>query len=253
MLIDVRKRSRLNAAAMSAAKLTFAMLLLRLGSALTGGLFIGAERQWRLRTAGLRTHGLVAVGSALFVMLAPLASEPDQYAHLAGQVISGVGFLGAGVLMRTGLTIHGLNTAGTIWCSAAVGVLAGSGAHAAAYAGTVIVLMINTLLRPLSDWLTRRSHPSVSEHEVEYLLQVVCRNRQESAVRTLVIQLITASPPLVMHEIESVVEQGDRITVIKARLSTGERADAQIEQVASRLSLEREVTGVSWQATSKTE
>lgn len=233
---------------MSGAKLTFALFLLRLGSALAGGLLIGAERQWRLRTAGLRTHGLVAVGAALFVMLAPLASEPGQCAHLAGQVISGVGFLGAGVLMRTGLTIHGLNTAGTIWCSAAVGVLAGIGAHAEAYAGTVIVLAINLLLRPLSDWLTRHARAPVSEHEVEYLLRVVCRNRQESPVRTLIIQLITASPPLAMHEIESAVEQGDRITVIKARLSTAERADAQIEQVASRLSLERDVTGVSWQA-----
>jgi putative Mg2+ transporter-C (MgtC) family protein len=235
---------------MSGARLTFAMFLLRLGSALAGGLLIGAERQWRMRTAGLRTHGLVAVGAALFVMLAPLVSTPEQYAHLAGQVISGVGFLGAGVLMRTGLTIHGLNTAGTIWCSAAVGVLAGSGAHAAAYAGTVAVLIINTMLRPLSDWLTRHGQASVSEHEVEYLLQVVCRNRQESAVRTLVIQLITASP-LVMHENESVVGPDDRLTVIKARLSTAERADAQVEQVASRLSLERDVTGVSWQATSK--
>ena len=238
---------------MNGAKLTFAVFLLRLASALICGLAIGAERQWRVRTAGLRTHSLVAVGAALFVMFAPLASEPDQYAHLAGQVISGVGFLGAGVLMRTGLTIHGLNTAGTIWCSAAVGVLAGTGAHAAACAGTVAVLMINTLLRPLSDWLTRHGHAPVSEHETEYLLQVVCRNRQESAVRTLVIQLITASPPLVMHQIESVVEQGDRTTVIKARLSTEERADAQVEQVASRLSLERDVTGVSWQAASKAE
>lgn len=238
---------------MSAANLTFATFLLRLGSALSGGLLIGAERQWRVRTAGLRTHGLVAVGAALYVMLGPLASEPDQYAHLAGQVISGVGFLGAGVLMRTGLTIHGLNTAGTIWCSAAIGVLAGTGAHAEAYAGTVVVLAINTLLRPLSDWLTRRGRAPVSEHEVEYLLQVVCRNRQESAVRTLVIQLITASSPLMMHEIESAVDQGDRVTVIKARLSTPERMDTQVEQVASRLSLERDVTGVSWRAVSKTE
>ena len=73
-----------------------------------------------------------------------------------------------------------------------------------------------------------------------------------SAVRTLVIQLITVSP-LVMHEIESAVGREDRVTVIKARLSAAERADAQIEQLASRLSLERDVTGVSWQATSKSE
>jgi putative Mg2+ transporter-C (MgtC) family protein len=102
-------------------------LVIRLGSALLLGSLIGAERQWRQRTAGLRTYSLVSVGAALFVLLAPLSGVQGESTRVAAQVISGVGFLGAGVLMRTGLTVHGLNTASTIWCSAAVGVLAGSG------------------------------------------------------------------------------------------------------------------------------
>ena len=90
-------------------------LVIRLGSALVLGSVIGAERQWRQRTAGLRTYSLVSIGAALFVLLAPLTGVRGESTRVAAQVISGVGFLGAGVLMRTGLTVHGLNTASTLW------------------------------------------------------------------------------------------------------------------------------------------
>ena len=132
---------------------TWLELVIRLGSALVLGSVIGAERQWRQRTAGLRTYSLVSIGAALFVLLAPLTGAREESTRVAAQIISGVGFLGAGVLMRTGLTVHGLNTASTIWCSAAVGVLAGSGFFAAAFLGTTFVLTINIFLRPLADWI----------------------------------------------------------------------------------------------------
>jgi putative Mg2+ transporter-C (MgtC) family protein len=222
-------------------------LVIRLGSALLLGSLIGAERQWRQRTAGLRTYSLVSVGAALFVLLAPLSGVQGESTRVAAQVISGVGFLGAGVLMRTGLTVHGLNTASTIWCSAAVGVLAGSGFYPAAFLGTTFVLVINIFLRPLADWVGRHAKKETAEHTIEYSIQVICRGRQESRVRTLLIQLLTLTP-LTLHEVESVVGQDDKNTVIKAIVSATERNDPQVEQVTSRLSLERDVIGISWQA-----
>jgi putative Mg2+ transporter-C (MgtC) family protein len=222
-------------------------LVIRLGSALLLGSLIGAERQWRQRTAGLRTYSLVSVGAALFVLLAPLTGVQGESTRVAAQVISGVGFLGAGVLMRTGLTVHGLNTASTIWCSAAVGVLAGSGFYPAAFLGTTFVLVINIFLRPLADWVGRHAKKETAEHTIEYSIQVICRGRQESRVRTLLIQLLTLTP-LTLHEVESVVGQDDKNTVIKAIVSATERNDPQVEQVTSRLSLERDVIGISWQA-----
>jgi putative Mg2+ transporter-C (MgtC) family protein len=210
------------------------------------GSIIGAERQWRQRTAGLRTYSLVSIGAALFVLLAPLTGVREE-SRIAAQVISGVGFLGAGVLMRTGLSVHGLNTASTIWCSAAVGILAGSGLFAAASLGTSFVLIINIFLRPLADWVGRHSKKEPSEHAVQYSIQIICRGRQEGRVRTLLIQLLTVSP-LALQEVESVVGQDEKNTVIKATLSTVERNDAQVEQITSRLSLERDVVGISWQA-----
>ena len=221
-------------------------LVIRLGSALVLGTAIGAERQWRQRTAGLRTYALVSIGAALFVLLAPLSGVREEATRVAAQVISGVGFLGAGVLMRTGLSVHGLNTASTIWCSAAIGVLAGSGFFAAAVLGTAFVLIINIFLRPLAEWIGRHSIKE-SEHTIQYSVQLICRGRQESRVRTLLIQLLTGSP-LILHEVESVVGQDEKNTVIKATLSALDRNDAQIEQITSRLSLERDVVGVSWHA-----
>jgi putative Mg2+ transporter-C (MgtC) family protein len=221
---------------MAGPHLTWLELLIRLGSALLLGGVIGAERQWRQRTAGLRTYSLVSIGAALFVLLATLIGVREEGSRIAAQVISGIGFLGAGVLMRTGLSVHGLNTASTIWCSAAVGVLAGSGFYAPAFLGTIFVLIINIFLRPIADWVGRHSK-NKPEHVTQYSIQLVCRGK-ESRVRTLLIQLLANSRG----------RNEDKHTVIKATLTAEDRNDSQIEQITSRLSLEREVIGVSWQA-----
>ena len=87
----------------------------RIGVALALGVLIGLERQWHHRLAGLRTNALVATGSAAFVTL--MSEEPSP-TRIAAQVASGVGFLGAGVILRDGLSVRGLDTAATLWCSA---------------------------------------------------------------------------------------------------------------------------------------
>src|SRR6516162_5241557 len=120
---------------------------LHLASAFVLGSLIGAERQWRQHVAGLRTNALVAIGAAMFVMLAMPVLENTM--RVASQVVSGIGFLGAGVIMREGLTVRGLNTAATLWCSAAVGTLSGSGQVHLAAVGTFGVLLAIGL-RPLA-------------------------------------------------------------------------------------------------------
>jgi putative Mg2+ transporter-C (MgtC) family protein len=147
--------------------------------------------------------------------------------------------------MRSGLNVRGLNTAGTIWCSSAVGTLAGSGYHWFALAGAVVVLGINTLLRPLVS-LVNRQPLDPSEQEFRYALQVTCLGRQETQLRTLLVQLTSVSP-LVLHELESVVGRTQTHAVLKAILSSPERMDAQVEQMVSRLSLEKNVVGLTWQ------
>src|SRR5277367_4216842 len=104
---------------------------LNLGFATLLGACIGFERQWRQRMAGLRTNSLVAIGAAGFVVFSMMASGDNSPTRVAAQVVSGVGFLGAGVILREGINITGLNTAATLWCSAMVGTFAGAGQLAA--------------------------------------------------------------------------------------------------------------------------
>lgn len=94
-------------------------MLLRLGAGIGLGALIGIERQYRARMAGLRTNALVAAGSALFVLLSANGfhggdADPTR---VAAQIVSGIGFLGAGVILRDGVNIRGLNTAATLWCA----------------------------------------------------------------------------------------------------------------------------------------
>ena len=218
---------------------------LRLGSARFCGAVIGAERQWRQRTAGLRTYTLVSVGSALFVMIASLTPADSSPTRIAGQIVTGIGFLGAGVIMRSGLNVRGLNTASTIWCSSAVGTLAGSGYFGPAMGGAAVVLAINTLLCPVVV-LINRQPLDPSEQEFRYSLQLTCLGRQETQLRTSLVQLTSVSP-LVLQELESVVGKSQTHAVLKAILASPERMDAQVEQLISRLSLGKNVVGLNWQ------
>jgi putative Mg2+ transporter-C (MgtC) family protein len=100
---------------------------IRMFAALFLGGVIGLERQWRQRMTGLRTNGLVAVGSAMFTMMGGLIAGDGNQGRVAAYVVSGIGFLGGGVILKDGFTIRGMNTAATLWCTAAVGTLAGLG------------------------------------------------------------------------------------------------------------------------------
>jgi len=118
---------------------------------------IGLERQWRQRTTGLRTNALVSVGAAMFVIMGGLISGDGSQGRVAAYVVSGIGFLGGGVILKDGFNIRGLNTAATLWCTAAVGTLAALGQIGLAAVGTGAVLVSNLLLRPLAQGVSRAS------------------------------------------------------------------------------------------------
>jgi putative Mg2+ transporter-C (MgtC) family protein len=146
---------------------TFPRLLI----ALMLGICIGAERQWRQRSAGLRTNTLVCLGSAAFVDLG-LTIAPNTTQVIA-YVVSGVGFLGAGAIMKDGANVRGLNTAATLWCSAAVGACAGAGELLDAVFVAILLFGVNSLLRPLSRAIDRYSLARVQPRTL-YRLRVVC-------------------------------------------------------------------------------
>jgi putative Mg2+ transporter-C (MgtC) family protein len=147
---------------------------LRVACAFGLGAIIGLERQWRQRMAGLRTNTLVATGAALFVTVATFTAEKNTV-QIAAYIVSGVGFLAGAVIFKENFSITGLNTAGTMWASAAVGTLAGVGAFTEAAVGALFILAVNVVLRPIGRSINLRP---ASESEVETLATQPARARE---------------------------------------------------------------------------
>jgi putative Mg2+ transporter-C (MgtC) family protein len=135
-----------------------AELTLRLSLAVGLGAVIGIEREFRRKPAGLRTNMLIALGSALFtilsIRLAQVGGTPDR---ISAQIVTGIGFLGAGAIMRSGTNVHGMTTAATIWVNAAVGMAAGAGEFAMATIGTLLTLVVLVVLPPIEAFFERRA------------------------------------------------------------------------------------------------
>jgi putative Mg2+ transporter-C (MgtC) family protein len=212
-------------------------------AALLFGGVIGFERQWRQRLAGLRTNTLVSLGAAIFVVFASQFADTSP-TRVAAQVVTGIGFLGAGVIWKEGVNVRGLNTAATLWCSAAVGLLAGSGHWAHAAVAVSLVTLVNLVLRPMVRLINRQSIES-AEVETSYVVNVVCRSAEEAQIRALLVQGFSASD-LHLRELESAdIEGTDRVGVT-ATLTSEKRREIALEYIVGRLSLEPSVTAARW-------
>ncbi|MBS0219961.1 MAG: MgtC/SapB family protein [Proteobacteria bacterium] len=223
---------------------TYQQIALGLVFAIALGAMIGIERQWRQRLAGLRTNTLVALGAASFVVFSSLYPGEASPTRVAAQVVSGIGFLGAGVIFKEGLNVRGLNTAATLWCSAAVGMLAGSGALVPAAMVAASVVAVNLLLRPLVSLINRQPLATV-ESDVQYAVSVVCRGVDEAHIRALLFQGIH-SGHLHLRELDSVdIDGTDRVEVTAAVTGSGAN-NAALEQIVGRLSLEASVSAARW-------
>jgi putative Mg2+ transporter-C (MgtC) family protein len=158
------------------------------------GAMVGLERQWRQRMAGIRTNALVAAGAAAFVMCGLLlGDDPSARGRIVSYVVSGVGFLGAGVIFKDGANVRGLNTAATIWCSAAIGALSGLGALNLALALAFAVLLTNVVLRPLAY----RLHPVLPDAtpvETLYQVQLDCKVSAAVHIRACCFQPLPVCP-----------------------------------------------------------
>ena len=219
----------------------------RLAVAVAAGAAIGLERQWRSRGAGLRTNTLVAAGAAMFVLISALTPHDTSPTRIASYVVSGVGFLGAGVIISDGVSIRGINSAATLWCAAAAGALSGSGFIWQAALATGAVLAVNILLRPLGRRIDRQPVDEDSEIETTYRFRATTRDASEAHVRALLLQSISGHG-YQLRALESADVPGTSLVEVTAELVTHGRNDEQIETAAGRLGLEPNVTAVRWQA-----
>ncbi len=147
--------------------ITLQIALTRLAIALFFGAIIGIEREWRHKTAGLKTNSLVALGSATFAIVSNtfgLANHnPGQ---IAAAVVTGIGFIGAGVIIHRGMNVQGVTTAATLWANASVGVAVGLGQIYVGATLFALILVVQVTMRPLEVWLGRIKPDSSSRVEL---------------------------------------------------------------------------------------
>jgi putative Mg2+ transporter-C (MgtC) family protein len=216
---------------------------LNVGAALLMGLSIGLERQFRQHPAGLRTNALVCVGAALFVSLTRLMADDTSPTRIASYIVSGIGFLCGGVILREGLNVKGMNTAATLWCSAAVGTLVGAGFAQFALVGTVIILGVHLGLRPVSRWVDARLK-AATDVETAYRLRVVFQEKEEGVIHNIILRHVNSHNMTVQGI--STEEEGS-IAVVVADIFSLQRQDRALQEIMSRLNLEPGVKSVSWE------
>ena len=223
----------------------FAQTCVALATAFVLGVAIGFERQWRQRNAGLRTNVLVAVGAAAFADLGLRLRGVEGATSIVAYVVSGIGFLGAGVILKDGTNIVGLNTAATLWCSAAVGAFSGCGMPLEATALAAFVLAGNTLLRPLVKWIDRRPI-SPDDTEAAYKVHAICEQNARSDVRDLLdAELSRAQLPV--REIEIVAESEDNVELAALLIPVDVRPD-ELDAVVKALEASPFVQSATWAA-----
>ncbi|MBO9433038.1 MgtC/SapB family protein [Ruegeria sp. R13_0] len=223
---------------------------LNLALAMFCGALIGSERQVRQRMAGLRTNPLVALSAAAFVVFSALYPDEVSPTRVAAQVVSGIGFLGAGIIFRHGFTIHGLNTAATLWCSAAVGMMAGSGAWIFAIMMTGFVIFVNLGLRPLVKWLKKTTRAGVPLTQ-EFRILVQCAADAQAEVRAAALQALAQNGVRIVG-----FQKGDAddkgLQTLEILVSTEDHPENVQHKIAAPLILEPGILSVEWEDANET-
>jgi putative Mg2+ transporter-C (MgtC) family protein len=222
-------------------ELHFGEVLLRVVLAGALGGAIGAEREIREREAGLRTHMLVAVGAALFTIVSAYAWADFEFStangitfdptRIAAQIVTGIGFLGAGAIIRQGLSIRGLTTAASLWVVAAIGMASGAGYYSAAVITTVVVLVSLWPLRIVAHRIFERIRPGELRLEVEL--------RPNESPSVLLDALEGQSVAVRAFELEDARDR--RRVVLDVRVT-----DGRFETVTAELMRLEQVLGVRW-------
>ena len=197
-----------------------------------GGL-IGLERQYRQRTAGLRTNILVALGAAIFVDAGNRLTGHDGAVHIMAYVVSGIGFLGAGVIMREEGNVRGINTAATLWASGSVGACAGADLILEAGLATAFILAANTLLRPVVSFINRQPLDTKSVEVTNSVYIITPKHAQKHALKEFIRTLEEAgyqTQDIEVHQFG--IDEVEIQAVLTASAVDGDEMDKLIAKIA---------------------
>lgn len=226
---------------------TIAGFSIRLFIALGLGFIIGFERQWTRHTAGILTNVIVCMGTFMFCSFSLLVSGGNtDVTRIASQVVSGIGFLGAGVILRDGLNIRGLNTAATVWATSAVGVLCCLENPIFAVISAVVIVVAHLSLHPLASYITeRRFNVDDSDSEHMYSISVVCIDAEAHEVRETLMNIIRNEKKVILRNLESRDLEDDQVK-IKAVVSSAKAQENIVEQIITLVGVNRDVISAGW-------
>lgn len=218
----------------------------RLFIAVALGFLIGFERQWTRHTAGILTNVIVCLGAFAFCSFSMIVSGTTDVTRVAAQVVSGVGFLGAGVILRDGLNIRGLNTAATVWATSAVGVLCclPNPLFAVVVGGAIVI--VHLAIHPLSSYITEKRFSVESEDsERMYSISVVCSDETAPMIREKLMLLIKDEKKILLRNLETHDVDDDSVK-IKAFVSSAKAAETVVEKIITQICICDNVVSTGW-------
>lgn len=225
---------------------------LRLLIAIVLGFFVGLERQWTKHQAGILTNVIVCVGAYAYSAFSYIADTSNvDVTRIAAQVVCGIGFLGAGLILRDGTNIRGLSTAATIWTTAAVGILCTLPNIIFSVIVALAIVILHLLLHPFSVYVDKKNHYNKekdSRMECIYKISITCTEEAETDVRTHLIQSIRNKNNILLHNLES-GETDDQNVKIRAYITTAKKNDEDIESLIISVGKDEGVLSAGWKIT----
>ena len=218
------------------------IFLVHIAVAFVLSFLVGIERQWRRRSIGLRMAVLVCLGSLMFTH-ASLSLVSGDVGRIASQIVSGIGFLGAGIIIQDDRkNITGLNTASTIWCSAAIGMLCAEGLLIEATVGTIFVLLCNVLLRDIALTISKIEPTKDGYHN--YSIKVACKNKNMAKVRNDLVTF-SESEHIFVENVEVVEKKDQECTIIVNVRVPYKKLDF-IEHLMNNMTLNENIISLGW-------
>lgn len=217
--------------------------ILRICLSLVLGFLIGLERQLTGHQAGIRINILICIGTSFFTLF-PIIYGSDQVFRVGSSIISGIGFLCSGVIFKDSGAVRGMNTAATLWCTAAVGILASTGMYEIAITAAAVLIGSNLLLRPLS----KKLNPLVAgdESEKQYRISITCQEKVEWEIRQLLINS-NSCKTLFLSNLESGDVVGNKVEIIAEYCSSGKLKNDILEGIVGQALEIPEVVSAGWE------
>ena len=230
----------------------FSGFSIRLALAIVLGFVVGFERQWTKHQAGILTNVIVCVGAYAYTAFSCMALGNDNdTTRVAAQVVSGIGFLGAGLIIRDGTKVSGLSTAATIWTTAAIGILCTLDNIYYAVIVAAAIVIVHLVLHPFSDYINKKSHyikDRRDREETMYKISILCKESSEIDIRSHLIKTIREKNDVLLHNLESNDEiNGD--VKIKAYITTAKKNNDVVESIIVHIGKDEGIISAGWKIT----